>query len=81
MRIELVEMGHRFQGTPRQILMQMKSLAPGAADLTLREYIEGNAANIARGAGVQVDVAGESDDELAESFIEQMLGGGCARRF
>jgi hypothetical protein len=43
--------------------------------------IEGNTANIARGAGEQVDVVGESDDQLTESFIEQMLGGGYARRF
>jgi predicted RNA-binding protein with PIN domain len=42
MRIAVVGDVHIFQGTPRQILMQMKSLAFGAEEMTMREYIEGN---------------------------------------
>ncbi|MGH7295034.1 MAG: hypothetical protein ACRELB_08875 [Polyangiaceae bacterium] len=79
MRIEVVGDGHVFQGTPRQILMQMKSLAFGAENKTLREYIEGNVANIARGFGIHFKLVGETDDELAESFLQQMLDGGYAR--
>jgi hypothetical protein len=80
MRIEVVGDGHVFQGTPKQILMQMKSLAFGAEHMSLREYIEGNVANIARGFGITFKLVGETDEDLAESFLQQMLDGGYARR-
>jgi hypothetical protein len=80
MRIEVVGDGHVFEGTPKQILMQMKSLAFGAEHMTMREYIEGNVANIARGFGIAFKLTGETDEELAESFLNQMLEGGYARR-
>ena len=80
MRIEVVGDGRMFAGTPKQILMQMKSLARGAEHMTLREFIEGNVANIGRGSGVRFELTGETDDELAESFLQQMLDGGYARR-
>jgi hypothetical protein len=80
MRIEVVGDGHVFAGTPKQILMQMKSLAFGAEHQTLREYIEGNVANIARGFGITFKLTGETDEELAESFLNQMLEGGYARK-
>lgn len=76
MRIEVVDRGQTFEGTPRQILMQMKSLSRGAEHLSLREFI---AANVARG-GMDAQPVGESDEELAESFVAQMLEGGYARR-
>ena len=60
--------------------MQMKSLAFGAEHQSLREYIEGNVANIARGFNIQVKLTGENDEELAESFLNQMLEGGYARK-
>ena len=80
MRIEVVGDGHVFQGTPQQILMQMKSLAFGAEHMSMREYIEGNVANIARGFGITFKLTGETDEELAESFLQQMLDGGYARK-
>ena len=80
MRIEIVGEGQRLSGTPRQILMQMKSLAFGAEHMSMREYIEGNVANIARGFGITFKLTGETDEELAESFLEQMLEGGYARK-
>ena len=80
MRIEVVGDGHIFSGTPKQILMQMKSLAFGAEHMTMREYIEGNVANIARGFGITFKLTGETDEELAESFLNQMLEGGYARK-
>jgi hypothetical protein len=79
-RIEVVGDGHVCEGTPKQILMQMKSLAFGAEHQTLREYIEDNVANIARGFGIQSRLTGETDEELAESFVQQMLDGGYARK-
>ena len=80
MRIEVVGDGHVFEGTPKQILMQMKSLAFGAEHMSMREYIEGNVANIARGFGIAFKLTGETDEELAESFLQQMLDGGYARK-
>jgi hypothetical protein len=80
MRIEVVGDGKIFQGTPKQILMQMKSLAFGGEHQTLREYIDGNIANIRRGLGIELEPSGDTDEELAESFLEQMLEGGHARR-
>jgi hypothetical protein len=59
--------------------MQMKSLAFGAENLTLRQYIEGNVANIRRGFGIEFKLVGETDAELADSFLKQMLKGGYAR--
>jgi hypothetical protein len=69
-----------FQGTPQQILMQMKSLAFGAEHMSMREYIEGNVANIARGFGITFKLTGETDEDLAASFLQQMLDGGYARK-
>jgi hypothetical protein len=60
--------------------MQMKSLAFGAEHMTMREYIEGNVANIARGFGITFKLTGETDEELAESFLNQMLEGKYARK-
>ena len=80
MRIEVSADGRVFQGTPKQIVMQMKSISPGLAHLSLGEYIERNVASIARAFGVDLTVVGETDDERATSFIEQMIEGGYARR-
>ena len=81
LRIEIVGEGQRLSGTPRQILMQMKSLTRGAEHMTLREYVEANLANIARGCAIALQLADGSDEELAESFLQGMLDGGFARRF
>lgn len=79
MRIEIAGNGHVLAGTPKQVLMQMKSLTVGAGRMTLREFIERNIARIAHDANVQVELAGQTDDELAESFLNQMLDRGYAR--
>ena len=81
MRIEIVGEGHRLAGTPRQILMQMKSLTRGAEHMTLREYVEANLANIARSSAIGLQLGSGSDDELAEAFLQSMLEGGFARSF
>jgi hypothetical protein len=79
MRIEVVGDGHVFQGTAKQIVAQMHSLAFGAQHLSLREYIDWNVANIARGFHVEIRVEGESDDERAASFLAAMMEKGYAR--
>ena len=57
-------------------------LAHGLAewDQTLREYIEDNIANIRRGFGIEFKLTGDTDEELASSFLQQMLDGGYARK-
>ena len=80
MRIEIVGDGHVFEGTATQILAQMQSLAFAAQDLSLREYIDWNVANIERGFDVKLVVTGEKDDERAASFLEQMVARGYAER-
>lgn len=79
MRIEIVGDGHVFEGTATQILAQMQSLAFAAQDLSLRDYIDWNVANIERGFDVKLVVSGETDDERAASFLEQMMDRGYAR--
>ncbi len=80
MRIQVVGDGRVFAGTPKQILMQMKSIAPGAERMTMREYIDHNIASIERGFGVSIAVAGGTDEQMAASFLQQMLDGGFARK-
>jgi len=81
MRIEIVADGRVFQGTPKQIVMQMKSVSPGLTHLSLGEYVERHVANIARAFGVTLTVAGQTGDERAASFLEQMVQAGYVRRF
>ena len=80
MRIEIVADGRVFQGTAKQIVMQMKSVSFGLEHLTLGEFIDRNIASIARAFGVSLSVVGETDEERAASFLEQMVEGGYARR-
>ena len=49
--------------------------------MTLREYVEANLANIARGCAIALQLADGSEEEFAESFLKGMLDGGFARRF
>lgn len=80
MRIEIVADGRVFQGTPKQIVMQMKSISPGPTHLSMREFVERHVTSIACAFGVDLTVTGETDDDLASSFLEQLLAGGYARR-
>jgi hypothetical protein len=79
MRIEIVGDGHIFQGTAKQIVAQMHSLAFAAQHLSLREYIDWNVAKIERGFEVKLTVTGETDEERAKSFLDEMIGRGYAR--
>jgi hypothetical protein len=79
MRIQVVGNGRVLAGTPKQIILQMKSVTPGGGHLTLREYVDHNVASIARGFGVSLEVTGETEEEIAASFLERMLEGGFVR--
>ena len=79
MRIEVVGDGHVFEGTPKQILTQMQSLAFAAQHLSLRDYIDWNVSNIARGFEVTFKITGETDEDRAASFLDEMIARGYAR--
>ena len=42
--------------------------------------IKGNVGTIARGFGLTFELTGETDEEIADSSLEQMLDGEHARR-
>jgi hypothetical protein len=79
MRIEVVGDGHVFEGTAKQIVAQMHSLAFAAQHLSLREYIDWNIQNVERAFEIKLVVSGDTDEERAASFLEQMVEGGYAR--
>jgi ribosomal protein L5 len=79
MRIELMD-GREFEGTPKQIVSQMKSIAFGVEKLTLAEYCDWTADNACKIHGLDVKLVGETDEERAASLVEEMCRTGLARR-
>jgi hypothetical protein len=69
-----------FQGTPRQIVRAMQDIAFGVDDFTLRKYIEWVVANAQKFEGVELNVIGETDDELAASLVDEMIRAGLTKR-
>ncbi len=65
--------GRVFQGTAPQIVKAMQDIAFGVEDFTLPKYIEWVVANARRFEEVELDVKGETDEELATSLIAEML--------
>jgi len=72
--------GRRFSGTPLQIVQQMQSVAFGQDDVTLPEYIERSVRLVDVMEGVSLKVTGESDEQLAASFLDEMVKAGLALR-
>lgn len=70
--------GRVFLGTPRQIVQAMQDIAFGVDALTTREYIEWVATSALEFEGVQISLAGETDDELAASLVREMVRAGLA---
>ena len=80
MRIEFVGDGNVFDGTPKQIIKQMHSLAIFAAHLSFSEYIDWCVANTLQGFSIELKVTGETDDEKAASYVNAILDAGIARK-
>ena len=77
MRLEIVGDGRVFDGTPKQIVMRMKSVSPGGVRLSMKEFIAANLAQL----GVETEPADDaSDDDVAGEFLERMIADGHARR-
>jgi hypothetical protein len=65
--------GRVFQGTPLQIVKALQDIAFGAEAFTTPKYVEWVVANARRLDEVEIDVKGETDEELAASLIAEML--------
>lgn len=72
--------GRVFQGTALQIVKAMQDIAFGVDDFTVAKYVEWVVANAQRFEGVDLNVQGEQDEELANSLISEMLRTGLASR-
>jgi len=72
--------GRVFQGTALQIVRAMQDIAFGVEDFTTAKYVEWVVANARKFEEVELDVKGETDEELAASLVDEMLRAGLARR-
>lgn len=80
MRIKITSDGRVLDGTPEQIVQQMRSIAFGREDQTLVEYVDWLAENVARLSGVALAITGEGAAARSRSLLEQMLIHGLAER-
>lgn len=80
MRIEFIGDGRIFDGTPKQIVKQMQSLAFSAQHLPFAEYVAWCVQNTFQGFGVELHVKGDTDEALATSYLEEIVDKGYARR-
>ncbi len=65
-----------FQGTPLQIVRAMQDIAFGVDDFTVCQYVEWVAANAVKFEGVELVVKGDTDEEVARSLVDEMIGTG-----
>ncbi len=72
--------GRVFQGTALQIVRAMQDIAFGVQDFTIPKYVEWVAANARKFEEVELNVKGETDEELAVSLVDEMLRTGLTRR-
>jgi hypothetical protein len=70
--------GRVFQGTALQIVKAMQDIAFGVDDFTIPKYIEWVVANARKFEEVELDVKGDTDDELAKSLVTEMVRAGLA---
>lgn len=80
MRIRIVEDGRILQGTPLQMVQQMQSVAFGRDDMTIDQYVDWVATQLATMMGVQLEVRGTTADERARSLVDELLRAGFAEK-
>jgi hypothetical protein len=76
----VIQDGRVFQGTPLQIVKTMQDIAFGVGDFTVPKYVAWVVDNAQRFEGVELAVAGETDEALCASLVDAMLGAGLAKR-
>jgi hypothetical protein len=72
--------GRVLEGTAKQIVEAMHSLAFGQENRTLGGYIDWAVEQASRMNEIDMEVEGETDEEKAESLVEAMLDAGLAER-
>jgi len=72
--------GRVFQGTPKQIVEQMKFIAFGQERRNLSEYIDWVVGELLRMDAIALDIQGDTDDEKAASLVQGILNAGLAQK-
>ena len=72
MRIRVND-GREFEGTPLQIVQEMKSIAFGHDSNSLDDYIDWVKRQTEEFMGLELTVQGETTAQKAESLVEEML--------
>jgi hypothetical protein len=80
MRIRIVADGRVLQGTAKQIVEAMHSIAFGQENRSLSEYIDWSVDMARRMTGVELAVEGETDEEKSASLVQAMIDAGLATR-
>ena len=80
MKIRINADGRVLQGTPKQIVEAMQSIAFGQDTRTLGEYIDWIVDQVQRMEGVALEVEGETGEEKAASLVQVMIGAGLAEK-
>lgn len=80
MRIRLLRDGREFEGTALQIVREMQSLAFGADDKSVDEYIYWMVDHLQKFEGITVSIVGNHTESIAESFIDEIVAHGLAIR-
>ena len=78
MRRVVLQDGRSFEGTPLQILTQMKRIAFFVEEMDITEYIDWVALNVGDLHGSVIDVRGESAEERASSLLDALIARGMA---
>jgi hypothetical protein len=72
--------GRVFQGTALQIVKAMHDIAFGVDDFTVPKDLEWVVANTLKFEELQLEVKGETDEELAASLVAEMLRTGLTAK-
>lgn len=79
MKIQMPD-GRYIDGTPVEIVSFMRSIAFVDPSLSLSGYILYCVEQARTFQGVDLEVSGESEEEMAASFIEAIVDAGLAQR-
>ena len=79
MKIQMPD-GRYIDGTPVQIVSFMRSIAFVDPSLSLSGYILYCVEQARTFQGVDLEVSGDTDDELAASFIDAIVEAGLAQK-